>query len=58
MASASAPRRSHGTGPLLLWTDANGQAHRYGKWRQDGRQVKRKLGPKSDAAERDARAAR
>src|SRR4051794_2564515 len=46
MASASACRRSHGTGSLLIWSDANGRAHWYGKWRQDGRQVKRKLGPK------------
>jgi integrase len=46
MASASASRRSHGTGSLLLWSDANGREHWYGKWRLDGRQVKRKLGPK------------
>jgi integrase len=49
MASASASRRSHGTGSLLLWSDANGRAQWYGKWRRDGRQVKRKLGPKRAA---------
>jgi integrase len=39
-------RRSYGTGSLYTQTDRNGVEAWYGKWRQDGRQIKRRLGLK------------
>ena len=39
-------RRSYGTGSLFERTDKSGVVHWYGKWRQDGVQVKRRIGPK------------
>jgi Ferric reductase like transmembrane component len=39
-------RRSYGTGSLFVRADAGGREHWYAKWRDGGRQVKRKVGPK------------
>ncbi len=52
MSEKSAPagnRRSYGTGSLFIRTDTAGREAWYGKWRQNGRQVKRKVGPKRAA---------
>jgi integrase len=40
-----AGRRSYGAGSLYARADANGQETWYGRWRLNGRQVKRRLGP-------------
>ncbi len=40
-----AARRSYGTGSLYSVIDAAGEEHWYGKWRRNGRQIKRKIGP-------------
>lgn len=40
------PKRSYGSGSLYTVTDAAGVEHWYGKWRSNGRQVKRKVGLK------------
>lgn len=45
---AGATRRSYGTGSLSTKVDSGGRAHWYGKWRSNGTQVKRKLGPKRE----------
>lgn len=45
-------RRSYGTGSLFIRTDTAGREAWYGKWRQNGRQVKRKIGPKRAAGGR------
>jgi len=37
-------RRSYGSASLLVRADRNGRQSWYGKWRHDGRQVKRRLG--------------
>lgn len=37
-------RRPHGTGALIARVDSQGRETWYGKWRDDGRQIKRKLG--------------
>ena len=47
------PRRPHGTGGLTVRVDAAGRESWYGKWRSEGRQVKRRLGPKRAAGARD-----
>jgi len=39
-------RRGYGTGSLFARTDSAGNESWYGKWRVDGRQVMRKVGPK------------
>lgn len=39
-------RRPHGTGSLYVRVDAAGRETWYGHWRSNGRQVKRKIGPK------------
>src|SRR5688500_3985696 len=39
-------RRSYGSGSLYVREDANGRKTWYGKWRANGRQIKRKVGPK------------
>jgi len=41
-----AARRSYGTGSLYERTDAAGRETWYGHWRDGGRQVKRRIGPK------------
>ena len=41
-----AARRSYGTGSLYVRTDATGRETWYGQWRANGRQVKRRIGPK------------
>ena len=46
MPSSTMPRRSYGTGSLFVRPDAGGREHWYGKWRDGGRQVKRRLEPK------------
>jgi integrase len=52
MSRASA-RRSYGTGSLYVRTDATGRESWYGQWRVDGRLVKRRVGGKRQAGERD-----
>src|SRR4051794_39615944 len=42
----SSKSRAPGTGSLLTRTDRSGSSSWYGKWRADGRQVMRKLGPR------------
>jgi hypothetical protein len=49
----SAPRRSYGTGSLFVRADARGREAWYGKWWQDGRQIKRRLGAKRVEASKD-----
>lgn len=39
-------RRAYGTGSVFERTDSKGAVSYYGKWRVDGRQVKRRIGPK------------
>lgn len=43
-------RRSYGTGSLLIRTDSAGRELWYGKWRSNGRQAMRKIGPKRGGA--------
>lgn len=38
-------RRSYGTGSLYVRADAAGRESWYGRWRDDGRQVMRAVGP-------------
>jgi integrase len=46
-------RRSYGTGGLYERADSTGRVAWYGKWRHDGAQVKRRIGPKRTEGERD-----
>ncbi len=46
-------RRSYGTGSLIVRTDAAGREVWYGKWRTNGRQAMRKIGPKRGDGIRD-----
>jgi integrase len=46
-------RRSYGSGSLYVRTDSAGRETWYGHWRQNGRQVKRKIGPKRVAGGRE-----
>lgn len=46
-------RRSYGTGSLFTRTDRNGRETWYGQFRDRGRLVKRRLGPKRAARECD-----
>jgi integrase len=48
-----ADRRSYGTGSLIARKDGNGGETWYGKWRANGRQVMRKIGPVRIAGTRD-----
>src|SRR4051794_2588592 len=48
-----AGRRSYGTGSLVERVDGNGRATWYGKWRSNGRQVMRRIGPKRGGAVRE-----
>ncbi len=47
------PRRSYGTGSLIVRGDGNGAEVWYGQWRSYGRIVKRRLGSKRQAGSRD-----
>ncbi len=53
MASIASTRRSYGSGSLFTRTDAAGVEAWYGKFYVDGKQVKRKLGPKRTDGSRD-----
>lgn len=53
MASAHSARRSYGTGSLYVRTDSAGRETWYGHWRADGRQIKRRIGPKRTEGTRD-----
>ena len=46
-------RRSYGTGALYARTDSAGRETWYGHWRANGRQVKRRIGPKRSDGTRD-----
>jgi integrase len=46
-------KRSYGSGSLYTRTDAAGKETWYGKWRHNGRQVKRRIGPKRAAGSRE-----
>ena len=46
-------RRSYGTGSLFVRTDHAGRESWYGQWRQDGRLVKRRVGPKRSTGAAD-----
>jgi integrase len=48
-----ATRRSYGTGSLIVRVDRGGREVWYGKWRSNGRQVKRRIGPKRGGAAKD-----
>jgi integrase len=43
-------RRSYGTGSLIIRRDRGGRNTWYGKWRANGRQVMRRIGPKRSGA--------
>jgi hypothetical protein len=46
-------KRPNGTGGLYVRVDAAGRESYYGHWRQDGKQVTRRLGPKRVRGSRD-----
>lgn len=48
----SRSRRPRGTGALIIRRDVVGRETWYGKWRVDGQQVKRRIGPKRVAGSR------
>jgi integrase len=48
-----AARRSYGTGSLIARTDSAGAETWHGKWRSNGRQVMRRIGPKRAAGSRE-----
>ncbi|UGS35249.1 tyrosine-type recombinase/integrase [Capillimicrobium parvum] len=50
---AEKPRRSYGTGGLFVRADRSGRQTWYGKWRTNGRQIKRRIGPKRGEGSRD-----
>ena len=47
----SATRRSYGAGSLYVRADAAGVEMYYGRWRAEGRQMNRCLGPKRKGTE-------
>ena len=47
------PRRSYGTGTLIEREDSAGRLTYYGKWRSNGRQLKRRIGAKRAPGARD-----
>ncbi len=53
MAANDTQRRSYGTGALFEKADSAGRVSWYGKWRHNGTQVKRKIGPKKADSSRD-----
>jgi integrase len=50
---ASAGRRSYGTGSLYVYKDRTGAESWYARWWDDGRRVKRRVGPKRRPGSRD-----
>jgi integrase len=48
-----AARRSYGTGSLIVRVDRGGREAWYGKWRSNGRQVMRRIGPTRGGAAKD-----
>ncbi len=48
-----AGRRSYGTGSLIVRADRGGRETWHGKWRANGRQVMRRIGPKRAPGGRD-----
>lgn len=48
-----AGRRSYGTGSLIARADSAGRETWHGKWRANGRQMMRRIGPKRAAGSRD-----
>jgi integrase len=52
-AKTTAQRRSYGTGTLFERTDSAGRVTWYGKWRHNGTQVKRRIGPKRSEGSRE-----
>src|SRR5450759_1846013 len=46
-------RRSYGSGALFEKADSAGRVSYYGKWRHNGTQVKRRIGPKRCEGSRD-----
>src|SRR4051794_25510364 len=48
-----ATRRSYGTGSLIARRDNNGREVFYGKWRANGRQVMRRIGPRRGGEAKD-----
>jgi integrase len=46
-------RRSYGSGSLYIRADRQGRETWYGKWRSNGRQVKRRIGPKRLSGSRE-----
>ncbi len=53
MAAKQGTRRSYGTGALFERADSAGRVSWYGKWRHNGTQVKRKIGPKRTEGSRE-----
>lgn len=53
MAARDDTRRSYGTGSLFEKADSAGRVSYYGKWRHNGVQVKRRIGPKRPPGSRD-----
>src|SRR4051812_809735 len=53
MPSNRTQRRAPGTGSLIVRADSAGRETYYGKWNSDGRQVKRRIGPKRQPGSRD-----
>jgi integrase len=49
----AASKRSYGTASLFEKADSAGRVNWYGKWRHDGVQVKRKIGPKKVEGSKD-----
>jgi hypothetical protein len=49
-----AARRSYGTGSIIVRTDRAAREVFYGKWRANGRQIMRRIGPKRGGEAKDA----
>ncbi len=49
----AAQRRSYGSGSLYVRADGNGREQWYGHWRANGRQMKRRIGPKRGQGSRE-----
>jgi hypothetical protein len=52
-AKTTAQRCSYGTGALFERADSAGRVTWYGKWRHNGTQVKRRVGPKCSEGSRE-----
>lgn len=57
MSTTQANRRSYGSGSLYVRADGTGRETFYGKWRSNGRQVKRRIGDKRATGSHDGRRA-